>query len=118
MMYRSRVPALGFALGVAVLAHACAEPREYGASAAVSDSSGPCAQRIILTFATAAEGGEVAALAASAGVGLNVLSHPLPTTYVLDLAAKVDCDLALTRLRNAAGVRAVEPDARRRPNQG
>jgi hypothetical protein len=85
---------------------------------AATDSSGQCQQRIIVTFASEAESREVAALATSAGVTLNVVSHLLPTTYVLDLAATVACDVALTRLRNAAGVRAVEPDARRRLNQG
>jgi len=104
---------------MAVLAHACAEPRAQGAApGGANPSTGPCQQRIIVTFASAAENTEVAALAASAGVELNVISRPLPTTYVLDLAATVDCGAALTRLRNAAGVRAVEPDARRRLNQG
>ena len=118
MMYRSRIPALGLALGLAVLAHACAEPRERGAAPPANDSSGQCQQRVIVTFADAAESSVVSALAASAGVGLEVVSHPLPTTYVLDLAATVHCDVALMRVRNAAGVRAVEPDARRRLNQG
>ncbi|MEO8467927.1 MAG: hypothetical protein ABI640_21615 [Gammaproteobacteria bacterium] len=118
MTYSSRVPTLGLALGVAVFAHACAEPPEHGTSPAASDSSGQCQQQIIVTFASAAESSEVEALAASAGVGLNVISHPLPATYVLDLAATVHCDVALMRLRNAAGVRAAEPDVRRRLNQG
>jgi hypothetical protein len=120
MAWCSRVAALGLALGVAVLAQACAQPREPGASPAggASTAGGQCQQRIIVTFTLAAENADVEALAASAGVGLTVVSRLLPTTYVLDLAATADCATALTRLRNAAGVHAVEPDARRRPQQG
>jgi len=103
---------------MAVLAHACAEPRAQGSSPAANNSAGPCKQRVIVTFASVAENSDVAALAASTGAELNVLSRPLPTTYVLDLAATVDCGVALTRLRNAAGVRAAEPGVRRRLNQG
>ena len=117
MAWCSRVPALGVALGVAVLAQACAQPREHGAAPAGSTAGGQCQQRVIVTFTLPAESAEVEALAASAGVGLTVVSRPLPTTYVLDVAATADCAVALTRLRNAAGVRAVEPDARRRLNE-
>jgi hypothetical protein len=118
MARRTRVPRLGLALGVAVLAQACAQPREQGAPPAATATAGQCQQRIIATFTLAAENADVEALAASAGVGLTVVSRLLPTTYVLDLAAPVECAVALTRLRNAAGVHAVEPDARRRPHQG
>ena len=99
MAWCSRVPALCFALGVAVLAQACAQPREQGASpvAGAAAATGQCQQRIIVTFARAAESGDVAALAASAGVGLTVVSRLLPTTYVLDLAATADCGVALAR---------------------
>ncbi len=112
----TRVPALGLALGVAVLAQACAQPREQGASPAATPAAGQC-QRIILTFASTAESDIVASLAAAAAVKLAIVSRLLPTTYVLDLAA-ADCNAALLRLRNAAGVRAVETDSRRVPHQG
>jgi hypothetical protein len=117
MAWCSRVPALGLALGVAVLAQACAQPREQGTSPAASAADGQCQQRIIVTFAAPAENDTVAALAAAAGVKLNVVSRLLATTYVLDLSAP-DCNAALLKLRGAAGVRAVEPDARRLPHQG
>ena len=117
MAWCSRVPALCLALGVVVLAQACAEPREQAASPAASAADGQCRQRIIVTFAAAAESDTVAALAAATGVKLNVVSRPLPTTYVLDLSAP-DCNAALLRLRGAAGVRAAEPDSRRVPHQG
>jgi hypothetical protein len=113
----SRVPALGLALGVAVLAQACAQPREQGALPAASAADGQCQQRIIVTFALAAETDTVAALAAATAVKLNVVSRLLPTTYVLDLSAP-DCNAALLKLRGAAGVRAAEPDSRRVPHQG
>ena len=103
---------LGLALGVAVLAQACAQPREQGAAAA----GGQC-QRIIVTFVSAAENDTVSALAATTAVKLNVVSRLLPTTYLLDLSA-ADCNAALTRLRGAAGVRAVELDSRRVPHPG
>jgi len=115
MAWCPRVPALGLALGVAVLAQACAQPREQGASPADA-ADGQCQQRIIVTFASAAESDMVAALAASTAVKLNVVSRLLPTTYVLDLSA-ADCNAALLRLRGAAGVRAVELDSRRVPHQ-
>ena len=117
MAWCPRVPALGLALGVAVLAQACAQPREQGASPTASAADGQCQQRIIVTFAAAAESDTVTALAASTAVKLNVVSRLLPTTYVLDLSA-ADCNAALLRLRGAAGVRAVEPDSRRVPHQG
>jgi hypothetical protein len=117
MVWCSRVPALGLALGVAVLAQACAQPREQGASRTASTADGQCQQRIIVTFAAAAGNDTVAALAAAAGVKLNIVSRLLPTTYVLDLSAP-DCNAALLRLRGAAGVRAAEPDSRRVPHQG
>jgi hypothetical protein len=98
------------------LAQACAQPREQGASPAVGTADGQC-HRDIVTFAAAAENDTVAALAAATAVKLNVISRLLPTTYVLDLSA-ADCNAALVRLRNAAGVRAVEPDSRRVPHQG
>jgi len=113
----SRVPALGLALGVAVLAQACAQPREQGASPVATAADGQCKQRIIVTFAAAAENDTVAALAAATAVKLNVVSRLLPTTYVLDLSA-ADCNAALLKLRGAAGVRAAEPDSRRVPHQG
>jgi hypothetical protein len=113
----SRIPALGLALGVVVLAQACAQPREQGASPAASAVAGQCEQRIIVTFAAVAEANTVAALAAATAVKLNVVSRLLPTTYVLDLSAP-DCNAALKRLRAAAGVRAAEPDSRRGPHQG
>ena len=116
MAWCSRVPALGLALCVAVFAQACAEPREPGASPAPS-SAVQCRQRVIVTFAAAAESEAVAALAAATGVRLAVVSRLLPTTYVLDLSA-ADCSAALGRLRAAAGVRAAEPDTRRVPHQG
>lgn len=116
MPWCPRVPAASLALGIAVLAQACAQPREQVApSAHVAD--GQCQQRIIVTFAAAAESDVVASLAAAAAVKLAVVSRLLPTTYVLDLSA-ADCNAALLRLRNAAGVRAVEPDSRRVPHQG
>jgi len=117
MAWYSRVPALGLALGIAVLAQACAQPREQGASPTAGTAGVQCQQRIILTFAAAAESGVVASLAAATGVKLTVVSRLLPTTYVLDVSA-ADCNAALLRLRAAAGVRAVEPDSRRVPHQG
>jgi hypothetical protein len=117
MAWCSRVPALGLALGAAVLAQACAEPRVQAGSPAAGAADGQCRQRIIVTFASAAENDTVAALAAATAVKLNVVSRPLPTTYVLDLSAP-DCNVALLKLRGAAGVRAAEPDARRLPHQG
>ncbi len=117
MAWCSRVPALGLALGVAVLAQACAQPREQGASPAASAAGGQCQQRVIVTFAAAAENDTVAALASATAVKLNVVSRLLPTTYVLDLSA-ADCNAALVRLRGAAGVRAVELDSRRVPHPG
>jgi hypothetical protein len=118
MAWWSRVPALGVVLGITVLAQACTEPRQQAAATVAGDAAGQCRQRIIVTFAAPAESDAVAALAASAGVGLTVISRLLPTTYVLDLAATADCSVALLRLRNAAGVRAVEPDSRRVPHEG
>ena len=82
-----------------------------------SAADGQCKQRIIVTFAAAAENDTVAALAAATEVKLNVVSRLLPTTYVLDLSAS-DCNTALLKLRGAAGVRAAEPDSRRVPHQG
>jgi hypothetical protein len=99
------------------LAQACAQPREQGVSPAASTAAGQCQQRIIVTFALAAETDAVAALAAATAVKLNVVSRLLPTTYVLDLSAP-DCDAALKRLRGAVGVRAAQPDARRVPHPG
>jgi len=117
MAWCSRVPALGLALGVAVLAQACAQPREQGPLPAASAIDGQCRQRVIVTFASTAESETVAALASATGVRLSVVSRLLPTTYVLDLAAP-DCNVALQKLRAAAGVRAAEPDSRRVPHQG
>ena len=116
MAWCSRVPALGLALGVAVLAQACAQPREQGGSSAAS-AAGQCQQRVIVTFAAAAENDTIAALAAATAVKLNVISRLLPTTYVLNLSA-ADCNAALVRLRDATGVRAVELDSRRVRHQG
>jgi hypothetical protein len=116
MAWCPRVPALGLALGVAVLAQACAQPREQGGSSA-SAADSQCQQRIIVTFASSAESDTVAALAASTAVKLNVVSRLLPTTYVLELSA-ADCNAALSRLRGAAGVRAVELDSRRVAHPG
>jgi len=117
MAWCSRVPALGLAFGAAVLAQACAQPREHSASPAARAADGQCQQRIIVTFASPAENDSVAALAAATGVKLNVVSRLLPTTYVLDLAAQ-DCNAALLRLRGAAGVRAADPDSRRVAHPG
>ena len=116
MAWCSRVPALGVALGVAVLAQACAQPREQAGSSS-SSAAGQCQQRIIVTFAAAAENDSIAALAAATAVKLNVISRLLPTTYVLDLSA-ADCNAALVRLRDVTGVRAVELDSRRVRHQG
>ena len=82
-----------------------------------STAAGQCKQRVIVTFAAAAENDTVAALAAATAVKLNVVSRLLPTTYVVDLSA-ADCNAALVRLRGAAGVRAVELDSRRVPHEG
>ena len=117
MAWYSRVPALGLALGVAVLAQACAQPREQATSPPANAAAALCQQRVIVTFASAADTDVVAALAAAAAVKLNVVSRLLPTTYVLDLSAP-DCNAAVKRLRSAAGVRAAEPDSRRVPHQG
>ena len=112
MTWCPRVPAVGLALGVAVLAQACAQPREQGASHAAGTVAAQCQQQIIVTFAVAAENDRVVALAAATDVKLNVVSRLLPTTYVVDLSA-ADCNAALVRLRDATGVRAVELDSRR-----
>jgi len=118
MVCRPGIPALGVVLGAAALAQACtAPPREQRSAAATTTGDGECRQRIILTFALPSEPEVVNALAASAAVKLDVVSHPLPTTYVLDLAT-TDCATAVQKLRNAVGVRAVEPDSRRLPHQG
>jgi hypothetical protein len=113
MARRSKVPRLGLVLAAAVVAQACAQPR--APEPAVS-ANGECRQRIIVTFALPVEENTVNALAASAGVKLDVVNRLLPTTYVLDMAAP-DCGLAIERMRGAVGIRAVEPDARRQPHR-
>ena len=112
MAWRSKLPELGVLLGAAVVAQACAQPRAQSPSAA----NGECRERIIVTFVNAVEPDTVSALAASAGVRLDVVSRLLPATYVLDMTA-ADCGLALERMRGAVGIRAVEPDARRQPHR-
>ncbi|HVY63827.1 MAG TPA: hypothetical protein VHH11_03315 [Gammaproteobacteria bacterium] len=110
MLWRSRVPALGLAL----LAQACAQP-QTNAPAPAPAATGECQQRVIVSFQSAAGSDMVAALATATGVRLTVVSRLLPDTYVLDLAA-ADCGAALQRLRAAAGVRAADPDTRRHPH--
>jgi len=117
MVCRPGIPALGVVLGAAALAQACAGPQEQRSAPAASTVAGECRQRILLTFALPSEPDVVAALAAAAGVKLDVVSRPLPTTYVIDLAAP-DCPAAVQRLQAAVGVRAVAPDSRRFPHQG
>jgi hypothetical protein len=117
MVLRSAIPGLALVLGIAVVAQACTQPREQRSAGAVTQVGGECRQRIIVTFALPSESEVVSALAASAAVKLDVVSHPLPTTYVLDLAT-TDCAVAMQKLRAAVGVRAVEPDSRRSPNKG
>jgi len=99
MVCRPGIPALGVVLGAAALAQACAGPQEQRSTAAASTVAGECRQRILLTFALPSEPEVVNALAASAAVKLDVVSHPLPTTYVLDLAT-TDCATAVQKLRN------------------
>src|SRR5512138_3878659 len=117
MSGRSVAPVLGLALGAAVLAQACTQPREQRSASEATTVAGECRQRIIVTFALPSEPDVVSALAASAAVKLDVVSRPLPTTYVLDLAT-TDCATAMQKMRAAVGVRAVEPDSRRSPHKG
>jgi hypothetical protein len=112
MAWRSRLPELGFLVGAAVVAQACAQPR---AARPAAGASGECRERIIVTFADAVETATVGALAASTGVELDVVSRLLPATYVLDMTA-ADCGVAVERMRGAVGVRAVDPDSRRQPH--
>lgn len=111
-VWRSRVPALGLAIGVALLAQACAQPRTAVPVPAQAASGGDCQQRVIVSFAAPAENDMIAALVTATGVRLTVVSRLLPDTYVFDMTA-ADCNAALQRLRAAAGVRAADPDTRR-----
>ena len=120
MSRRSQHARVALGLLAAVLAHACAEPRD-DRSSPVAATAGDCSARILVGFVAAADATVVAAVAQAAAVRLTIVSRLLPDLYVLDLSSDGPdsaCVAALERVRADARVRAADLDTRRQPNEG
>ena len=120
MSRRSQPAGVALCLLGAVLAQACAEPRD-DRSAPVAATAGDCSARILVSFVAAADATIVAAVAQTAAVRLTIVSRLLPDLYVLDLSSDGPdsaCAAGLGRVRADARVRAADLDTRREPHAG
>ena len=120
MSRRSHHARVALCLLGAVLAQACAEPRDDRSSPAAA-TTGDCSTRILVGFVAAADASVVAAVAQTAAVQLTIVSRLLPDLYVLDLSSDGPdsaCVAGLERVRADARVRSADLDTRREPHAG
>jgi hypothetical protein len=109
---------VGFALAVLGAAAACVEPRVSQSQASAATPPAACRATILVTFDHEPTSDFLTVLAAASATDLSSANRLLPTLYSFAFAADDDdCNAPLARLRAQAGVRSVELDARRRPNQ-